>query len=355
MADIDVAIVGAGIIGCVTAWQLVARVPGSRVVVLDRDIIASGATRRSAGLHFPRGGSEQVRRMSAYSQQYYERLARSWTGMPIHPVPMVVLTADPVRLHESYLAEAGLRRTALPSFVRLSDGIEAWRGDGCQYADVAALTQQLAAKLRGSVQFYEGTRVTQLTPDPDGVTVSLGTGADLRAGQVLLAPGPWLADPAWSYLTAPLGARVKKVVALHIEQAPSIDDDVVVFEDQDAFLLPLFERGHWLFSYTCREWDVRPDELTTGLSARNLDEALTYLRRHAPALAGRCVGGRVFCDAYSGDGEPRVRYLDPDRRLVFAGAANGSGYRLAPAIARAACGLLDVSTRQGAFRDHQHL
>jgi hypothetical protein len=38
--------------------------------------------------------------------------------------------------------------------------------------------------------------------------------------------------------------------------------------------------------------------------------------------------GRVFCDAFSRTGEPVV--LDRAGRVVFAGAANGSGYRLAP-------------------------
>src|SRR5205823_2373440 len=141
---------------------------------------------------------------------------------------------------------------------------------------------------------------------------------------------------------APLGARVKKVVALHIDRQPAIADRVVVFQDEDAFLLPLRDRGHWLFSHTCRDWDVDPDAPSAGLSESDLTAALDSLRRWAPALAERCGSGRVFCDAYSGTGEPRVRALDPDGRIVFAGAANGSGYRLAPAIAAEAADLLQL-------------
>ena len=47
----------------------------------------------------------------------------------------------------------------------------------------------------------------------------------------------------------------------------------MVFEDEDAFLLPVASRGHWLFSYTCTEWDVDPDALTGGVSAANLGAA----------------------------------------------------------------------------------
>jgi D-arginine dehydrogenase len=139
-----------------------------------------------------------------------------------------------------------------------------------------------------------------------------------------------------------LSARVKKVVALHIEQCPSKDDSAIILEDEDAFLLPLHDRGHWLFSYTCQEWDVDPDGVGEGLSRRNVEEARQILSRYAPTLVECCTSGRVFCDAYSSNREPQVRVLDGDERIIFAGAASGSGYRLAPAIAAEAADLLDI-------------
>ena len=104
------------------------------------------------------------------------------------------------------------------------------------------------------------------------------------------------------------------------------------------------DRGHWLFSYTCGEWDADPDAPAAGLSAGHVDAARRTLARYAPQLAERCSAGRVFCDAYSTDGEPVVQALDAAGRLVFAGAANGSGYRLAPAIAAQAAGLVLTSS-----------
>jgi glycine/D-amino acid oxidase-like deaminating enzyme len=156
----------------------------------------------------------------------------------------------------------------------------------------------------------------------------------------VLAPGPWLAAPAWRDRLARLDVRVKKVVALHIEQPPAAGDGVVVFHDEDAFLLPLHEQRRWLFSYTSQVWDVEPDRLTGSVSAADLADAREVLVRRAPRLAGAARSGRVFCDAYSPDREPLVRALDEEGRLVFAGAANGSGYRLAPAIAAEAADLL---------------
>jgi D-arginine dehydrogenase len=85
----------------------------------------------------------------------------------------------------------------------------------------------------------------------------LGTGgADRPAGgtrAVLVAR-----RPAWRPLVGPLGARVKKVVALHIDRRPTDADEVVVFQDEDAFRLPLRYRGHRLFSYPPRSMTWTP-------------------------------------------------------------------------------------------------
>ncbi|MFE0423192.1 NAD(P)/FAD-dependent oxidoreductase [Streptomyces sp. NPDC058953] len=333
--------VGAGVVGTLIAREIVAADPGAAVTVLDRDLVAGGATRRSAGLHFPRGASAAVRAMAAESQLYWAKLAAERPGLPVHRLPMTVIAdrASEPALREAYLPEAGLRETALPDGglppgpVTLPPGAAAWAGDGCQYADVAALTQAVAAELRPRVRFHEGVTVTGVAADAKGVRLTLGTGAVLTADRAVLAPGPWIAHPAWRDLVAPLGIRVKKIVALHVDAVPGEDDGAIVFHDEDAFLLPYRDRGHWLFSYTCREWDVDPDTVEPGPTAHHLAEAAAVLGRYAPALADRCVSGRVFCDAYNPAGGPLIRPLTGDGRLLFAGAAGGSGYRLAPAIA----------------------
>ncbi|MFJ5552115.1 NAD(P)/FAD-dependent oxidoreductase [Streptomyces sp. NPDC093225] len=345
----DVAIVGAGILGVLTAREVLARAPGTSVTLLDRDLVGSGATRRSAGLHFPRGASATTRELAAESERFYADLHAARPELPIHPLGMSVLAplASEPALREAYLPEAGLRPIdALPPQVpALPAGYGLWEGDGCQYADVHALTQTLAAELRPAAAFREGVAVTALDPGPDGVRLTLTGGAELTAGHVVLAPGPWLAEPAWADLVAPLGARVKKIVALHVEVPPTPEDRAIVFHDEDAFLLPFHHRGHWLFSYTCQEWDVDPAAVDPAVSAAHLDEALALLGGYAPELAAACVSGRVFCDAYGPENTALVEPL-ADGRVVFAGAASGSGYRLAPALAARAADLIPTLPRQ---------
>lgn len=370
MAQPLTAVIGAGIVGCLIAREL-ARDPGREVIVIDRAEIGSGASRRSAGLHLPRGATPRIRQMSAYSHAYYARLLRELPGLPIHPVGATVVAGPGPGGLDGYLDEAkpvpvdGRARDALaqgglaPGGIALPAGARAWRLAGCHYADVYELATTLAAELRPRVRFAEGVAVTGLAgPGLDGpgpVTVELGTGDRLVADTVVLAPGPWLDVPAWSGLLAPLGLRVKKIVALHLEQRPGPGDGAVVFDDDDTFLLPLPGRGHWLFSYTCQEWDTDPDALTEGLSAAQLSAARACLRRYSPALADACRAGRVFCDAYSPAGEPVVRALDDRGQIVFAGAAGGSGYRLAPAMGAAVAELLRTRRSEGVTGDHQYV
>jgi glycine/D-amino acid oxidase-like deaminating enzyme len=357
-------VVGAGIVGCLVAGALAAADPAGSIIVLERDTVGAGASRRSAGLHLPRGATARIQRMSAVSHAYYAGLRLRRPDLPIYPVGATVITArtGEGRLGGGYLNEAAPARVPVGGLrgpaAGLPPGSGAWRIAGCHYADVYQLTQALAAELRLRVRFLEGVAVTGLAPAAGGAAVSCGTGERIIADSVVLAPGPWLSDPAWRDLLAPLELRVKKVVALHIERRPDPADEAVIFDDDDAFLLPLADRGHWLFSYTCREWDVSPDDLTTGLSAADADAARECLRRHSPALAAAWGGGRVFCDAYSPDREPLVRALDEAGRIVFAGAANGSGYRLAPAIAAEVAALLAPTPAQrseGATGDPQYV
>jgi glycine/D-amino acid oxidase-like deaminating enzyme len=333
--------VGAGIIGCLIARELAARYPGAPITVLDRDAIGAGASRRSAGLHLPRGSTARIRRMSADSHAYYADLKRAHPSLPIHPIRATVKASQ----IENYLPEAEPRPTPAPK-----PGTTTWHITGVHHTDVPALARALASQLRPQVTFAEGTAVTNLTQAPDSITLTTSTGARLTIDQVILAPGPWLTAPAWRDLLAPLALRVKRVAALHIDKQPTPADEVVLFDPEDAFLLPLPHRGHWLFSYPSQEWDVEPDQ-QTSLEDKEFAQALDCLRRCSPTLADACHGGRVFCDAYSPTREPVVRALDPAGRIVFAGAASGSGYRLAPAIAAQTAALV----QQGAPGDRQHL
>lgn len=341
MDAVDLAVVGGGVVGALVAHEALAASPGLRIAVLERGLVGQGASARSAGVHFPRGATARVRSMAAYSQHVWERLTGE-LGLPVRAVDATVVAgggSDTVGT--AYLRLGDERAPADPARGRTAPaGSRAWTLPGCHYADVQGVTGRVLAALRDRVSVLEGTEVTEISSG-DGHRLVLGQGRELLARRVVLAPGPWIAHRAWADAVAPLGLRVKKIVATHVEAPPAPDDPLTVFHDEDAFLLPLHGRGHFLFSYTCDRWDVAPDDVRLALEPSDLDDARAVLGRFAPGLVARCESGRVFCDAYGPRREPVVAELRPG--LVFAGAAGGSGYRLAPAIAAETVAALDLT------------
>ena len=131
----------------------------------------------------------------------------------------------------------------------------------------------------------------------------------------------------------------------------------MLFDADDAFLLPVAHQGHWLFSYASPEWDVDPDAPAAGLSPAEVGAARDLLQRYAPSLAAACRG-RVFCDAYSPAASPSSV---PGRRGPhhLRRRRHGSGYRLAPAIAAEVVSMVqprlgDTAT-EGVPSDHQYV
>ncbi|QAU45216.1 NAD(P)/FAD-dependent oxidoreductase [Bradyrhizobium guangzhouense] len=341
-----VVVAGAGIIGSVIVRQILAERPGTEIIAIDRDLVGSGASRRSAGLHFPVGRTERVRAMTEMSERYYQALAARDPSLPIYPVAMhAVAFGTAAEAAWRNFIKAGPIETSPPACRRVAMGqpvgASVWSVPGCHYTDVATLAGRLVREFRSAISLLEGVAVANIREEAGAAVLVLSTGETLRADRLILAPGPWVNAPAWRALVAPLGIRIKKIIALHLDAPVEKADAAVVFPEEDAFLLPLQHRGHWLFSYTCLDWDVDPDAPQPGVSRQNLDEAQAVLRRYAPELVEKLRSGRVFCDAYSPSREPIVARVGASGRIIFAGAANGSGYRLAPAIAAETLRLLD--------------
>lgn len=343
MRTTDCVVVGGGIIGSVIARELIAKNNSLDVVMVERSLVGHGASLYSAGVHFPRGASPRVLAMSEFSQRYYEHLS-SVMNVPIYPLPMsLVCDSEHERdVHGRYSLNARLRPSqgvgSLCDELLIQPGQGIVSAQGCNYADVRGLTTALIADLRDKLVVEEGTEVVGLEKAGNHI-ITLGTGEKIAADKVILAPGPWVRESVWRNRLEPLRLRVKKIVAVHIDIVPRDNDELIVFHEDDAFLLPCHKRGHWLFSYTCNEWDVDPATMSRSMIGKDVDEAKSILAKYSNSLPDRIKGGRVFCDTYSENREPVISTLD-DADLIFAGGANGSGYRLAPAIAAAVIALI---------------
>jgi glycine/D-amino acid oxidase-like deaminating enzyme len=341
-----IAIVGAGIIGSIVAREIVVSRPMAQVFLIDRDMVGLGASQRSAGVHFPIGKTERARSMAAFSERYYTELGSVAPSLIFRSLDLyAVMSHEAVCAFRHTLVAASNANSTPPQ----CNGLLSWpRGfaalpvPGCHYADVGSLARFVVRELGDHVILLEGVAVEAIAEKCNGLDLMLGSGETLPVDRVVLAPGPWVQAVGWREVVEPLNLRVKKIVAFHLDGPVTEPAAAMLFPEEDAFIIPMPDRRQWLYSYTCSEWDVVPDGINGGVNEGNLREARAVLQRYAPVETAPAVrSGRVFCDAYSPAREPVVTTVGKTGRIIFAGAANGSGYRLAPGIAREVVQLLN--------------
>ena len=195
----------------------------------------------------------------------------------------------------------------------------AWQLAGCHYADVHQLARRLAAAAAAAGAVRRGRGGDRAgRPGPAQVTVT--SGHRRAAGR----PTTWCwrrargwPRPAWRDLVAPLGLRVKKIVAAaHRAAARRPSDQAMLFDDDDAFLLPLAHQRALAVQLRLPGMGRRPGRADRrAVRGRGRAPRATCCAATRRSLAAACDAGRVFCDAYS-----------PDRR-----AAGPSAGRRGPA------------------------
>jgi glycine/D-amino acid oxidase-like deaminating enzyme len=341
----DLVVVGAGIVGSAAAALAVRS--GGRVLLLDRSLVGRGATQYSAGIDVPLARAPWGRELVRAGESFYRDLREREPASAIFPLPLLWVVSESARaaFESAYCgppppaasaADVARARAHVPSW-RIAPGAAVYAEARASIAYPVLVAEQLAravAAAPGSA-VWEGVQVEAVEAGAEGVRLTVHDGRRLAARRVLVATGPWLAREALGGGVAPGTLRVKKIVALHLPHAPEPDAPGLVFFADDAYLVPLHRRGHWLFSFTSDEWDVAPEPAALAISARDRALARAILDRHAPALSELAVAGRVFCDAYTADRLPFVAAAGGGR-LAYASGGSGSGYRLAPGIAAAA-------------------
>ena len=203
--NVDVVVVGGGVIGCASAYALSSR--GARVVLVERSELAAGASGRNHGLLLSLPDSS-LAALGARSLPVYEELAE---GAPVdvrmdrEPVGFLIVAGESEQERESGRVEAGAvaafgvavdhldgdgARDAEPALG--PEVTEAWLLHDGRRLDPAALTVSLAllARDRGAEVRRHVTARSLLT-DGDRVHGVVTDEGPIGADAVVVAAGPW--------------------------------------------------------------------------------------------------------------------------------------------------------------------
>lgn len=209
----DVVVVGGGVIGLATAWRSLAR--GLRVTVADPDP-GSKATHVAAGMLTPVSeltyGEEPLLRLGLASRDRYpafvaelEEVSGLGTAFRGDGTLQVALDGDDLAVLEElrrFQESLGIPAEALTGRAcrRLEPMLApSVRGGLLAPADGSVDPRRLTAALLAAIGRLGGTllreRVSEvLVEDGRAAGVRLEGGADVRAGQVVIAAGPWTPD-----------------------------------------------------------------------------------------------------------------------------------------------------------------
>jgi len=328
----DLAIIGGGISGCMIAHQAAVDHPGLRIAIFEQFRIGQGCSGYAGAIATPAARSGAQRGVSDYSRAWYERYRSAAPGAPLTLLPITYI------LPEEQVASLAARlppdvtlaqAAAMPDWFSAPAGQLTLDCGSALHADVPALCRHLLATSTG-VALFEGVRIG--IPERIGALwrMQLPDGRCQTAANLVLAKGAWTGQDPHCGL---LAAKTKKVVAYLIDAPVPDDAAVLYFLEREAFLLPLAHQRQWLLSVTSEHWGCLPGGQPLGASVDDLHLAQELLAEHAPRLLAGLRGARVSCDSYSNSRLPEVARNTAGALVAY--GASGSGFRYAPALARA--------------------
>ncbi|MBC7886374.1 MAG: FAD-binding oxidoreductase [Ferruginibacter sp.] len=346
-SELDLAIIGGGIIGVFAAWYARKQHPDWHIGLFEQGLVGSGATFYSARLDIPYGHTPLRYQLAQRSRSLFAELRKEMPELPIKDLPFYgIVQEDNAQLVLLQLVDnnARLLPEIIPSLLHdhpllvLPQHAAVISGATASQAVNNELVNLLAKNFEVTPNslIIEHTKIVTVTTLEDIFDLQSAGGNYFPAKRVIQATGPWMNEILGTGLFASQKTRIKKIVAFHIDKQPLAGDPLFYFFADDAFLMPKYEAGYWLFSFKCDHWDVVPDINTLSIDEADIQKARGILTKYFPQLVPLCSVGRVFCDTYTPDGNPIIERAGDQSKYIIAGAGSGSGFRLAPAIAEAA-------------------
>ena len=337
----DVVVVGAGIIGCAIARELARR--GASVRMFEARTVGAGATRASAGILAPyieahdRGPLFDLGRRSLAMYDAFISDVAGESGLAIEyrrcgTLEVAMDDAATTRLRRSALDDPGLQWLE-PDAARGREAALAASIEGAVlapshgYVAVPPLMDALSwAALRHGVQIEAAHRVTGVTTDSRGVTISTEDGTSWAADHVVIAAGSWVGqlqmdDPAASMVRPVRG----QLLRLQWRGAPLGH----IIWGPDCYVVP-WQDGTVLVGATVE--DVGFDERTTAAGVRDLLDAVCELLPEA--WRATFIEARAGLRPATSDGLPFLGPSAQSDRVVFATGHYRNGVLLAPLTAR---------------------
>jgi sarcosine oxidase, subunit beta len=343
----DVIVVGAGVQGASLAFHLAKR--GARVLVIERESVAAGATGRSSGfvrMHYDLESDVRLAWASfPYFQSWAERVGAGDCGFVrtgfMHVMPEAL--ADNLRANVAMQQRMGVfTRTVTPAevgqlvrgAVTEDIGVAAYEPDS-GYADPSGTAAGFLAAARGlGARLLQGCRVGSVAVEGDTV---VGVDTDrgrFAAPAVVDVAGAWAAGLAATVgVTIPVEAWRHDTVYFGLPDSHGPDFPIVIDEINQVYFRP---EGSEMMLVGLEGGNVvggSPDRPIASASAAIVEEMVRRVCARVPWMTDG-----TFRTAHGGqdgittaDQRPILGRAGPDGFYLSCGFS-GTGFKTAPAV-----------------------
>jgi len=350
-ATADVVVIGGGVIGASTAFQL-ATLGVKRVVLCERHFPAAGASGKSGALVRMHYTNEPEARLAHASLPYFsnwnELVGRGDCGfLKTGMARLVTAENEPkLRANVEMLERVGINTRVIgarelaelaPSWHTDDVVAAAWEPDsGC--ADPVGTTHGLLERAQDlGAEVLTHTEVTGVDVAGGRVTGVQTSGGPISAPTVVVAGGVWTV-PLLRDLGVPVNLQPVRIQVALFRRPPSLAGPHPILIDgiNELWLRP--EGPNWgstLVGVASRTPLADPDNLDEGVDANYVPRARAGLAKRIPALADAPMrGGWAGAITLTEDGKAILdQHPEIGGLFVFSGD-NGSAFKTAPAVGR---------------------
>jgi len=343
----DVIVVGAGVQGASLAFHLTRR--GARVLVLERESVAAGATGRSSGFVRMHYDLESDARLAWASFPYFQ----GWqdvvgagdcgfvkTGfMQVMPEDLTDQLRANVAMHQSIGITTGLVERAevarlVPGAITDDIGLAAYEPES-GYADPSGTAAGfLAAARAGGARFIQGCQVGAVVMDGDVVAGVETDHGRFAAPAVVDVAGAWAASLARTVgVDVPVQAWRHDTVYFGLPPGRATDFPIVIDEINQVYFRP---EGHDMMLVGLEagnEIGGSPDRPLLSASEAHIGEMIDRVCARVPWMSEGS-----FRTAHGGqdgittaDQRPILGRAGPDGFYLACGFS-GTGFKTAPAV-----------------------
>lgn len=348
-ATADVIVVGAGVQGASLAFHLASR--GARVIVVERESVAAGATGRSSGfvrMHYDLLSDARLAWASfPYFRDWAEIVGAGDCGFVrtgfMHVMPEAF--AERLRANVAEQQEIGIDTRAIgpaevaelvPGAIVDDIAVAAYEAQS-GYADPSGTAAGfLEAARRLGTRFERGRRVTGVTVNGDRVTGVATDGGRFDAPIVVDAAGAWAAGLARTVgVDLPVEAWRHDTAYFGLPAGHGPDFPIVIDEPNQVYFRP---EGHDLMLVGLEagnEIGGSPDRPMRPAPAAIIEDMVARVCARVPWMADgtfRTVHGGQD-GITTADQRPILGRAGPDGFILACGFS-GTGFKTAPAIGR---------------------